>query len=81
MEKPRLVELVEGLGVYIPAYNLLSALRASKQSPSALLRRLMDVLFTKEEMATSSVRGKGHRPCLPPQKMEAALGKNTVHAL
>ena len=68
VEKLRLVELVEGLGVYISAHNLLSAIQASKQSPSALLRQLMDVLFTKEEMATCSVRGKGNRPCLPPQK-------------
>lgn len=29
VEKPQLVELVEGLGVYIPVYNLLSALWAS----------------------------------------------------
>ena len=60
VEKPQLVELVEGLGVYISAYNLLSVFRASKQSPSALLRQLMDMLFTKEEMATYSVRGKGN---------------------
>ncbi len=74
VEKPRLVELVEGLGVYVPAHTLLSAIRAGKKSPSALLRQLMQVLFSEEEMATCSVRGRGNRPCLPTQEMEAALG-------
>lgn len=74
VEKPRLVELVEGLGVYVPARKLLSAVRASKKSPSALLRQLMQILFTEEEMATCSVRRRGDRTCLSQQQMEAALG-------
>ena len=36
----------------------------------------MSLLFTNEEMATSSVRGKTKRP-LDKQKMEAILGYNT----
>ena len=77
MEKPREVELVEGLGVFVPAHQLLCAIRASKQSSSVLLRQLMKIIFSEEEMATCSVRGKGSRPCLPPQRMEAALGKRS----
>lgn len=75
VDKPRMVELVEGLGVYVPAHRLLSAVRAAKNSSSALLRQLMGVIFTDEELRTSSVKGKGTRPALDPQKMEAIMGK------
>ena len=75
VDKPRMVELVEGLGVYVPAHKLLSAVRASKNSSSALLRQLMGVIFTDEELRTSSVRGRGTRPALDPQKMEAIMGE------
>lgn len=81
VEQPRLVELVEGLGVFLPAHQLLRAIRASKQSASALLRQLMDLLFTEEELATCSVRGKGKRPGLPEQKVEAAMGMYTPNPL
>ena len=74
VDKPKYVELVEGIGVSIPAHKLLTALRASKNSASTLLRQLMTVLFTEEEMVLCIVRGKGKRPCLPEQKMEAAIG-------
>ena len=75
VDKPRMVELVEGLGIYVPAHKLLSAVRASKNSSSALLRQLMGVIFTDEELRTSSVRGRGTRPALDPQKMEAIMGE------
>ena len=69
------MELVEGLGVFVPAHNLLSAVRAAKNSASALVRQLMGVVFTQAEMATSSVKGRGNKPALDPQKMEAIMGK------
>ena len=74
VEQPRLVELVEGLGVLVPAHRLLAAMRAAKTS-SSLVRQLMDVVFTKQELSTCSVRGKGNRPGLPTQKLEAVIGK------
>lgn len=69
------MELVEGLGVFVPAHNLVSAVRAAKNSASALIRQLMDIVFTQVEMATSSVKGRGNKPALDPQKMEAIMGK------
>ena len=75
VEQPRMVELVEGLGVYVPAHQLLAATRAAK-SASSLVRQLMDIVFTKEELSTCSVRGKGARPGLPQQKLEAVIGKS-----
>jgi hypothetical protein len=66
------VELVEGLGVSLPAHEILGAVRDSK-SASLLTRKLMSLLFTTEEMATSSVRGKTKKP-LNKQKMEAIIG-------
>ena len=69
------MELVEGLGVFVPAHNLVSAVRAAKNSASALIRQLMGIVFTQMEMATSSVKGRGNKPALDPQKMEAIMGK------
>ena len=69
------MELVEGLGVSLPAHEVLGAVRDSKTA-SSLTRKLMSLLFTNEEMATSSVRGKTKRP-LNKQKMEAIIGYNT----
>jgi hypothetical protein len=63
---------VEGLGVSLPAHEVLGAVRDSKTA-SFLTRKLMSLLFTNEEMATSSVRGKTKRP-LKKQKMEAIIG-------
>ena len=56
-----MVELVEGLGVYVPAHQLLSAVRSAKNSLSALLRQLMNIVFSADELASSSVKGKGNR--------------------
>ena len=69
------MELVEGLGVFVPVHNLVSAVRAAKNSVSALIRQLMGIVFTQVEMATSSVKGRGNKPALDPQKMEAIMGK------
>ena len=69
------MQLVEGLGVFVPAHNLVSAVRAAKNSASALIRQLMGIVFTQVEMATSSVKGRGNKPALDPQKMEAIMGK------
>lgn len=66
-----MVELVEGLGVYVPAHRLLGCIRAS---PSGLARQLMSIVFTEEQLSTCSVRGKGDRQLLPSQQMEAILG-------
>ena len=70
-----MVELVEGLGMFVPAHKLLGALRASKKSPSALMRQLMSIVFSVEQLKTCSVRGKGARPGLPSQQMEAIFGR------
>lgn len=69
------MELVEGLGVFVPAHNLVSAVRAAKNSASALIRQLKGIVFTQVEMATSGVKGRGNKPALNPQKMEAIMGK------
>ena len=69
------MELVEGLGVFVPAHNLVSAVRAAKNSASALIRQLKSIVFTQVEMATSGVKGRGNKPALDPQKMEAIMGK------
>ena len=69
-----MVELVEGLGVFVPAHRLLGAIRASKNSPSGLTRQLMSIIFTEEQLSTCSIRGKGDRQPLPSQQMEAILG-------
>ena len=57
----------------LPAHEVLGAERDSKTA-SSLMRKLMALLFTNEEMATSSVRGKTKTP-LNKQKMEAIIGK------
>ena len=72
MQPPRYVELVEGLGVSLPAHELLGVVRDSRTA-SSLTRKLMGLLFTTEEMANSSVRGKT-KPPLNKQKMESILG-------
>lgn len=69
---PRYVELVEGLGVSLPAHVVTGAVRDSS-SASSLTRKLMGLLFTRREMATCSVRGK-NKPALDSQRMEAILG-------
>lgn len=54
------------------------------QKPSLLVRQLMDILFTADEMARCSVTGKGSnkkigqaiRPGLDAAKVSAVLGKN-----
>ena len=68
---------MEGLGVSLPAHLVLSAVRDSR-SASSLVRKLMGLMFTREEMGTSSVRGKRGKPCLDPQRMEAILGQSHV---
>ena len=72
---PRYIELVEGLGVSLPAHSLLGAVRDSP-SASSLTRKLMGLLFTREEMASSSVRGKT-KPPLDQQSLEAIFGMLT----
>ena len=67
------MELVEGLGVSLPAHIILAAVRDSRTA-SSLVRKLMTILFTNQEMATCSVRGKRGKPSLDPQRMEAILG-------
>ena len=68
------MELVEELGVSLPAHEVLGAVRDSKTA-SSLTRKLMSLLFTNQEMATSSVKGKTKEP-LNKQKMEAIIGKH-----
>ena len=72
MKPPRHIELVEGLGGSLPAHEVVGAVRDAR-SASSLTRKLMALLFTTEEMATSSVRGKT-KPPLDKQRMEAILG-------
>ena len=72
MKPPRYVELVEGLGVFLSAHDLLDAVRDARTT-SSLTRRLMSLLFTNQEMATASAWGKT-KPPLDKQKMEAILG-------
>ena len=72
MQPPRYIELVEGLGGSLPAHEVVGAVRDARKA-SSLTRRPMSILFTNEEMATSSVRGKT-KPPLDKQKMEAILG-------
>ena len=71
------MELVEGLGVSLPTHEVLGAVRDSKTA-SSLTRKLMSLLFTNQEMATSSVKGKTKEP-LNKQKMEAIIGKYSVY--
>ncbi|CAI8042284.1 hypothetical protein GBAR_LOCUS23497 [Geodia barretti] len=68
----RYIELVEGLGVFLPAHEVLGAVTDSKTA-SSLMRKLMSHLFSTEEMATSSVREKTKK-ALDKQKMEAIIG-------
>ena len=62
VEQPHMIELVEGLGVYVPAQCMLAAIRSAKKSSSALVRQLMDVVFSKEELAVSGESAVG-LPC------------------
>ena len=61
----------------LPAHDLLGAVRDARTA-SSLTRRLMSLLFTTEEMATSSVRGKTKQP-LDKQRMESILGLSEVN--
>ena len=74
VQPPHYVELMEGLGVSLPAHLLLSAVRDSSTA-SSLTRKVMGLLFCNEDMGTSSVRGKRGKPALDPQRMEAILGE------
>ena len=61
----------------LPAHDLFGAVRDDRTA-SSLTRRLMSLLFTTEEMATSSVRGKTKQP-LDKQRMESILGLSEVN--
>ena len=63
MKPPRHIELVEGLGVSLPAHEVVGAVRDAR-SASSLTRKLMALLFTTEET----------KPPLDKQRMEAILG-------
>lgn len=67
------VELVKGMGVCMKATDLSNCLRKAKRQPTKLLRLLMDALFTEEELATCTVRGRYNKIALDQDTMTAIL--------
>lgn len=67
------IELVKHMGVLIKATDLSSCLRKSKRQPTRLLRQLLDCMFTVDELRISTVRGKGLKPSLDTETMNAIL--------
>ena len=66
------IELVKHImGVLIKATDLSSCLRKSKRQPTGLLCQLLDCLFTVDELRISTVRGKGLKPSLDTETMNA----------
>lgn len=57
----KLVELVAGMGVFLRADKVSHAMEKSKESPTRLLRILMDMFFEPEIMARSTAKGSQRR--------------------
>ena len=71
-------ELVPGSGVQIRKMQLMHAVRAAK-SGTHLIRNLMDVFWTREQLAKSSVSGGGgYFEPLPQEIVKAIEGKYII---
>ena len=57
----KLVELVAGMGVFLRADKVSLAMEKAKESPTRLLRILMDMFFEPEIMAESTAKGSQRR--------------------
>ena len=69
--EPTKLELVPGYGVMITQRQLDEAIGESNGSPTRLIRNLMSVFFTREELAHSSCYGS---------RFNAALDKDIIMA-
>ena len=73
--KPKSVELVEGYGVLLTQRQLDAALDASKGSPTRLIRNLISVFFTPDQLAVSSAYGHRNNPGLDADIIQACIRK------
>ena len=56
---------------------LLDKVKKTAKSPGPFFLRLMDIMFSEETLADSSVYGKNGRKILNPDIMEAMKGNST----
>ena len=73
--QPKTIELVPGYGVFLTQKQLDMAVDGAKNSPTRLIRNLMNVFFTPETLATSSACGTRKHKALDGDIVQACIRK------
>ncbi|CAI8039426.1 hypothetical protein GBAR_LOCUS21932, partial [Geodia barretti] len=73
--QPKAIELVPGYGVFLTQKQLDMAVDGAKNSPTRLIRNLMNVFFTPETLATSSACGTRKHKALDGDIVQACIRK------
>ena len=55
------MELVNGYGIYVAKKALEDAVDSSRKNPTRLVRNLVSIFFTEEELSKSNACGRGNK--------------------